>query len=396
VSDPRLSLLVVNYNTWSDTVGLLQSLLRHPPRSVSYEVVVVDNASPVRDPEAEAEVERLLERLPGRGQLIRHTENGGYSIGMNLALAHASKGSEWILVSNPDLVYLDDTIDALVRTMERDASIGAATPQILWTEDRSALLPPNILPTLPDLLRQIWAAVSTQGVRHYMRVRMREAIHAWRPGGDVELTMMSGCCFLVRRSFTEQHGFFDEDFPLYFEDTDFARRVHRAGQRVVQVEDSQVVHHYDRSARTDKSEAMRRYWISRERYYRKWEGWLGVWLYRLLRRIQESGFGKRVSSRSPHAHWHDLGLCEGKPVLKLPRPSDEFLVEIGLDWNFSLAAASFGSGDTWTPSDALYQHFVPRDWWFRVVDLSGSRPEEIGIWRAHIQPQPAPLPEGVA
>ena len=390
---PSLSVLIVNYNTWWHAADAVRSLLRHPP-SMPFEVVVVDNASPQRDPAAERALEDALAELGPHGQLIRSPENGGYSKGMNLALSKTDPGSEWILVSNPDVIYREGSVDALVDALRRDETAGVTTPVIRWDPDGQAKLPPNILPTLPDLLRQIWASVSTAGMRHYMNTRLRDAIRLWRPQGDVAMTMMSGCCFVIRRSLVDEMGFFDERFPLYFEDTDFSRRILKRGLRIVQVADATIVHLYDRSSRTDHSEAMRRYWISREAYYRKWEGPLGIWLYRLLRRIQESKLGKRLAGRDPHRMPTTvIPPTPGAPVVELPYACDDFLVEICPDRLFALTGASFGSGKTWSPGPALLEQMPPREWWFRVIDLTKPGMPQIGVYTCTTLPPAAPPSE---
>ena len=44
----------------------------------------------------------------------------------------------------------------------------------------------------------------------------------WWPAIGQSLPMMSGCMFLIERSFFESIGLFDERYPLYYEDTDLS------------------------------------------------------------------------------------------------------------------------------------------------------------------------------
>ena len=374
---PELSILIVNYNSWAVCAECLRSLEGHGS-SISFEVIVVDNDSPVRDLEAERSIEESIARLGGK--LVRHDDNGGYSTGMNLGLREAHPESQWILVSNPDVHYRDGTIDELVRAMEADEEIGAATPIMWWDFKGEGLLPPNILPTLPDLLRLFHASITDRALRGYSSRRCREALRIWRPDGDVSMNMLSGACVLMRRTFIEEIGFFDERFPLYYEDTDLSRRILRAGKKIVQVESAKLIHHYNRSASTNHGEAMRRYWISRRRYYRKWEGLLGSALYHTMRVFQSSALGRWCASSNPYPDVIRLEASPDKPVLQLPKHCGDYLVEICLDWNYYLAAATFGSGDQWTPPDSLWSVFGPTEWWFRVVDLTDPKLPQLGMW----------------
>ena len=79
----ELSILFVNYNSWHVLIAALESLVTHPPRGsegrrIEFELIVVDNASPLRDDAAEA---RVRELIGDRGQYIAHDENGGYAKG---------------------------------------------------------------------------------------------------------------------------------------------------------------------------------------------------------------------------------------------------------------------------------------------------------------------------
>jgi GT2 family glycosyltransferase len=377
----ELSLLIVNFNSWRLSIDAVRSFAEHAPTRgdgspMPWEAIVVDNASPQRDPAAERELAELCASTGGK--LILHDENGGYSGGMNLAYRHAR--GRWLVVSNPDVHFRAGTIDALLRAMEARPEIGAAAPEGYWDEALEGRLPPNILPTLGDLVRLTLADLFKPLVHRYSRRRTRDALRVWLADGDVELEMLSGCCFVMDREFIERIGFFDERFPLYYEDTDLSMRIRGGGKKIVQVHGSKIVHLYNRSAETTHGEAMRRYWISRRLYYRKWYGWLGGFLYGLSRKLLQTSWAQRRARRVPHDDVRDLGAGQGKVVLELPRPRERFLVEFALDPRFYLAGGTFGSGDRWMPSDLMFARFGPTTWWFRVVETDPPY-RQIAIYR---------------
>lgn len=379
----ELSLLIVNYNSWRVCADAVRSFAEHPPlaadgKPLSYEVIVVDNASPQRDPVAEEALEEALRKTSGR--LIRHGENGGYGKGMNLAFA-ASRGRR-ILVSNPDVVYFPGCTTELVRWLDAHDDAGAVAPFSYWDHGLNAILPPNILPTIGDLLATTAASLSPYWARRYAARRTRDALRVWLAREPVDLPMLSGCCFLMRRATIERLGFFDERFPLYYEDTDLSVRLRRAGLRIVQIPAARIAHLYGRSAQTVHGDAMDRYWRSRRLYYRKWYGWAGAALYDLCAWLLRSRFGRRRARLCPQKAIVDLGTTNDKPTIVLPRPVARYLVEGSLDPHFFLACAVFGSGDRWTPEDALFRAFGPTTYYWRVVDVSDPRrPELIGVWR---------------
>ncbi len=377
----RLSALFVNYNSWRLCLDALLSLRNNPPTlpdgaPMDYEVIVVDNCS-VADAEAEADLERLLGQMHGR--LVRNRENSGYARGMNLALTHAT--GDWILVSNPDVLFQPDCLSLLLRHLETHPDTGAAAPRGYWDTSLEGHLPPNILPTLGDLWALTLAGVSPRATRRYSERRTRKALPIWEADEDIELEMLSGCCFLLSRTTIDTVGFFDPAFPLYFEDTDLSKRLHRHGLKIVQVGGARLVHFYNRSGQTDMEETMSRYWISRRRFYRKWYGLLGGLFYDACRWFLRTRWARRRATLPKHAAIHHLGRGRGKPVICLDRPRERFLVELALDPNFFLAAAMFGSGDTWIPRDELFRNFGETSYFFRVVDLTAGKREQIGIYR---------------
>lgn len=377
-----LSVLIVNYNSWRLSVAAVESVRAHPPldeegRPLSYEVVVVDNASPLRDPEAEAELEELLGEVGG--ELVRHDRNGGYSAGMNLAYARSS--GRWVLCSNPDVLYTPGCLTRLGSYLARHVDAGAVAPAGFLDEGFEARLPPNILPTLGDLWRTTRAGLSPAGVAAYSRRRTRDALRVWLAREPVDLDMLSGCSFLMRRDVVEEIGFFDERFPLYYEDTDLSVRLRRRGLRIVHVPDARLVHFYNRSGQTASEESMRRYWISRRAYYRKYYGWLGGCLVDLGRALLCSRPARRWLQRPPHPEVREAEERDGKPSLPVPAGVEGFLVEISPDPRFYLAAGVLGEGDRWTPGDALWRCLGPTTYYFRLCDIGGSEPRQIGVYR---------------
>ncbi len=395
----ELSVLFVTYNSWRVCVDALESLLRNPPTradgsALPFEVVVVDNASPQRDPAAEADLATLLARCDGR--LVHHPHNGGYAQGMNVALAQ-SRG-RWLLVCNPDLLFAPGCIDRLLRAAERDPTIGAAAPEGFWDPDFEIRLPPNILPTPGDLVRYTLAAVSERWGRDYSMRRTKRALPIWRAARDLPLEMLSGCCFLIARDVVARvGGLFDERFPLYYEDTDLSLRLRKQRLRIVQIAGARIVHLYNKSAATDHALAMERYWISQERWYRKWWGLSGGWLHSWSRRVLR---GKRAQRRAASGPWPltaDLGTGSAPVRIELPPQVREFVIEIALDPNFLLAAGALGSGNVWSPGAAAWSGFAPGiPFFFHGVDLSGPQPRSLGVWRYVRAAVPVAVGEGVA
>ena len=408
----ELSVLIVNYNSWRECAQAIESLRQNGPTRpdgspMPYECIVVDNASPRQAPELIEMVEhqlRLLREQQGderAGVLIRHDENGGYSKGMNLAFSH-SRGRQ-ILISNPDVIFLEGLIPRLQRALEGDPNIGIAVPKGYWDREHQGRLPPNTLPTLGDAWGEAISSYSAWWTRRRAKRLLNQWLAVWQAEQPVALPMMSGCLFLVDRDYFESIGRWDERYPLYYEDADLSVTIRRSGRTITQVPDARLVHFVNRSGMSDLETMWERNRVSKGRYYEKWYGLLGRITMAGCRWLVGNRLLERFRRVPPEPPFTDLGESADKPVLELPRSCERFVVLMSLDMRFFLAAGIFGSGDRWTPTDVAFQSFVNANFFFQVYDLSGGgEPEHLGTWRyyclSHLgQPVPgAAANEGAA
>jgi GT2 family glycosyltransferase len=376
------SVLIVNYNSWAVLAPGLDSIHAHPPRGadgepLDYEIIVVDNDSPSKP---EAEIAAVRERLrEGRDRLILHDENGGYSKGMNLAYEHCS--GEFVLVSNPDVLYQPECLHRLVEVLREQHDVGATAPVTFADPGLEARLPTGIVPRLIDRPLLALAAVSRRFVRWYSRVRTPRYVPIFRPGGDMDLEMFAGWGFAIRRDVIDKVGFFDERYPLYYEDTDLSLRVLEGGFRIVQVEDAHLVHLYNQSGKTAPDIVQQRHDASERLFFRRWKGLWGQWVVDLSRAFLRTKFAKGRVGTQRHgvllpADTREDGVVE----IRLPEPCDDFLVEIAFDPYFMLCAGTFGSGDRWSPGPAMAYAIAQQPTYFRLVDLTNDRMAELGQW----------------
>ncbi len=190
-------------------------------------VTVVDNGS------TDGSVERA--RAHHGVEVVEAGRNRGYGGAANLGVA--STQEDWVLVVNPDIAFEPGAVDALFAVAARWPRAGALGPRIHTAE---GMLYPSAR-ELPSLGRGIghaafgWVWPSNPWTAAYRREKgvPVEGVVGW----------LSGACLLLRReAFEEVHGF-DEDYFMYFEDTDLCRRLAEAGWDVVYAPSATVVHH---------------------------------------------------------------------------------------------------------------------------------------------------------
>ena len=113
-------------------------------------------------------------------------------------------------------------------------------------------------------------------------------LHRWltlqsRGNSTREVGWTQSSAMLVRREAAEQVGWLDPDFFVYSDETDFCKRLHDAGWRMLWVPAARAIHH-DQLA-TDAAGAERRiveFHRNRDLYMRKHHSAAAAWLVRWL------------------------------------------------------------------------------------------------------------------
>lgn len=209
----RLSVVVLNYNGWRDTVACVESLKKLDRRPD--EVVVVDNRS-TDDSEA-----RLREACPGV-TVLQSGANLGFAGGNNVGIRAAlASGAEAVWLLNNDATAHHQALGALEAALERDRGVGAVGSRIFHA-DR------------PEVL-QCYGG----GWAHPLTGRSSEFK---APVPVARLDYLTGCSLFVRREAFERVGLLDEGFFMYFEDAEFGFRLRRSGYRLAIADDSVIWH----------------------------------------------------------------------------------------------------------------------------------------------------------
>ena len=226
--EPRLTVIIVNYESWPDVLQLTRALSAQPEfRSGSCRIVVVDNAS--RQPAPLT----LAGSRPGL-RLIAQPANEGFAAGVNAGWRQAQ--SPWLLILNPDVDVARGFLAQVFDRMDHYQADPHGPPGIvgfgLRNPDGS---PQGSVGLFPNLARTIREQFIPRSRRKYQA--------AWRiHGGPVD--WVTGACMLVNSSMIAALGGMDEHFFLYYEEVAFSRAAHRLGWRVEYDASVTVVHRH--------------------------------------------------------------------------------------------------------------------------------------------------------
>jgi GT2 family glycosyltransferase len=298
---------VLDYNGGDITLECVRSFLdvSHP----SLSILVVDNGSTDR------KVEEC--RQWPRVELLSTGTNLGYAGGNNVGIRHAlAAGAAYVLVANNDVVVTNPRfVGDLVSFLEGAPHIGYVGPKVWFRE------PGNIQNTLclhPNFLRSLWSWPLHKLGRHGEKSGHESA----------NPEVLNGVCILLRRSFLEQVGLFDEDIFMYREDTDLAIRARQHGWELAYAPVESVVHLQKPSGYDYLS--MVNFLLKRNAVYvyakhgNRLEAWLqgvaGLTLS-ILR-----GVGALLRGRSPGPYWQFVARLRraNRAALKLQTKSADF------------------------------------------------------------------------
>lgn len=207
----HVDVVVLNWNGWQDTLACLASLqnLDYP----HFNVLVVDNGS------TDGSVEYIKKAMPSV-ELLQTGANLGFGGGCNAGLRHAlARGADYIWLINSDATVHPGALSALVRVAEQNPALGAVGSVLFEVDQRDRV--------------QLWGGGT-------VNLWLGQSQHRLSAG---PLDFISGASVLLRRTALEEVGLFDQaTFFMYWEDTDLAFRLRKAGWQLAVADDSRVWH----------------------------------------------------------------------------------------------------------------------------------------------------------
>jgi GT2 family glycosyltransferase len=363
-SENSLSALIVNYNTAAltrDCVTSLraQQLSRADGTPVELEIIVVDNAS---RPDERAKLHGL------DATVLFCEDNRGYGAALNTASKHAR--GEFLLFSNPDTWYFPNALQTLTATWASLPHCGAVGPRLWWDRAREFLLPPSDPVTLSIHLQEALTQTSSWWGQRWQSHWLRNAVQYWQCRRAFVQAMLSGACILTHRDVLANCGGFDERFHLYYEDTDWCRRVRQHGYSLYYVPTAEVAHFYNQSARQESATSQRKFADSAVHYFQKHYG---------IRRWQfVSAVATAIRAR-PHplpavSEYQSLGPLTEPPQLSLPTlEAGDYLFLLSPVSSCTPAIARFASAPQLLLSSAVWQQLGEGEFFARLVALSDLR-----------------------
>ncbi len=258
MQSPELSIIIVSWNVWEHLAACLNALPA-AAEGVSYEVIVIDNAS------EDETVHRLQQEFP-HVRLWVNDHNLWYTAAANQGLAMA-KGRMAMLL-NPDVLPHPGSIAKLVQYANTHPEAGLLGPRMMHSSGKDDLRTGREFPTPWSEL------VEWSGIVHWFP--HSRLLKHYRLGYDRTRTsavpLLSGACLLFSAYLPPTLRQLNPAFVMYSEDIDLCRRVWQAGLQCVLVAEAKMTHIGGASSRQRPVVTAYLAIISMNRYFLEWEG----------------------------------------------------------------------------------------------------------------------------
>lgn len=225
-----VSIVIVNYNTFSLTCDCITSIYRLT-KDVTYEIILVDNGSQERNPSD------FKERFPLIKLLASH-KNLGFAGGNNLGIEHAT--GDYILLLNSDTVLKNNAVFFAFERIKCDSSVGAIACKLLYQSGEAQPVAgrfPSLRRELRDLLRLNKGLTREQRSVLYLGTE-------WDYTKDTEVDWIWGAFFMFPKRILlmlENHKL-PADYFMYMEDVLWCFKIRQLGFKIEYFARGEVYH----------------------------------------------------------------------------------------------------------------------------------------------------------
>jgi hypothetical protein len=231
-------------------------------------VIVVDNDS--QDGSYELLTEFVTKhQYEGVVYVVAAEKNGGFSYGNNLAITYLKQvfnaQPEFVLLLNPDTALKDGSLSRLLEFMQQHSDVGIAGSRLETEQGDAQHSAFRFHTIMSELLSGLCLGFLDKRFEKYLVSGTDIADE------NVKTDWVAGASMLVRYKVIEDIGLMDEQYFLYFEETDFCLQAAKAGWECWYVPSSQVVHYVGQSTGVVSGDSERRrrpkYWFESRQYY---------------------------------------------------------------------------------------------------------------------------------
>lgn len=216
-----VSVIIVNYNTLKMTKDCIDSVIEKT-KDVEYEIILVDNGS------TDGSFEYFIK--DNRIKYVYNKKNIGFGSANNLGYKYSS--GKYIFLLNSDTILLNNAIKIFFNKMENLSDNIACCGTWLIDSDK------NVIHSGGNFPKWYPSFFKNKQIEEYCRTT-----------NDLIVDYVTGADLFIRRTVIEKYGMFDENFFLYFEETDMQERYNKHGLYSMIINGPQIIHLVGKSSK---------------------------------------------------------------------------------------------------------------------------------------------------
>lgn len=232
-----VAVIIINYNTSKYTKQCVDSVIQNTDKTITYEIIVIDNNSDDED------YKNLINSIPKLEQIrvYRSVINTGFGGGNMQGVQYAN--SKYLLFLNNDAYLQNDCLKILSEYMASHPEIGVATAQ---NYDENG--------------QHVASFDHNKGIRKLLLGRsfLEKNFPAQHPkrkkkyDSPVNVNYVNGAFMFFRSEIFARVGGFDTNIFLYFEEMDICKRILDIGYSSSLVPSAKITHYQGVSTGTSK------------------------------------------------------------------------------------------------------------------------------------------------
>ena len=234
----NISVIIINYNTAFYTLECIQSVIKYTNKSISYDIIVVDNNSAVKD------YNILKENFPIQDNISLHRSNINTGFGGGNMFGTQFANSKYILFLNNDAMLQNDCLGILHSYMEMHPKVGVSSAQ-----------------NYDEHGKHVISFDHDKGIRKLIfgRSFLEKNFPKTHPKRKKEYTepvsvnFVNGAFMFFRSDVFSKIGGFDTNIFLYFEEMDTCFRLRQHEYTSVLVPEAKILHYQGVSTGTNKT-----------------------------------------------------------------------------------------------------------------------------------------------
>jgi hypothetical protein len=230
MSNPKVCIIILNWNGKELLKRCLNSLFKLTNYQ-NYKVIIVDNGS------TDGSVEYVKKNFP-KADVLALNKNYGFAKGNNIGIKK-SKG-DFILLLNSDTKIIDSFFLNKMLKIAKEENVGIVGAQLLDENGRK---------------QNSAAWIRPLKIFYYTGNKIKE------------VDWVSGACFLIKKELLEKIGLFDENFFLYYEETDYCYRAKKNNFKVVIQPAAKIIHYGGRTSRKMNQDFITYHWYKSRMYF---------------------------------------------------------------------------------------------------------------------------------